>query len=59
MAAATDRDDIRKLRRAGADTVLGPAVLGGHLLVQSALGEEGMEEIANRILDAKTEGNID
>ncbi len=38
VAAATDHENVRKLERAGADTVLSPAVLGGILLVRSALG---------------------
>ncbi|MFC4543979.1 NAD-binding protein [Halosolutus amylolyticus] len=40
VAAATDRENTRKLDRAGADTVISPAVLGGHLLVRSALGSD-------------------
>jgi voltage-gated potassium channel len=51
VAAATERENVPKLRRAGADTVISPAVLGGHLLVQSALGREGMEDLAARVLD--------
>jgi len=39
VAAATARGNVRKLRRAGADTVFSPAVIGGRLLGQSALGE--------------------
>lgn len=51
VAAATERENVAKLRRAGADTVISPAVLGGHLIVQSALGREGMEDLAARVLD--------
>lgn len=51
VAAATERENVPKLRRAGADTVISPAVLGGHLLVQSAMGREGMEDLAARVLD--------
>ncbi|ARS89393.1 NAD-binding protein [Natrarchaeobaculum aegyptiacum] len=40
VAAATDRENTRKLERAGADVVISPAVLGGSLLVRSALGED-------------------
>lgn len=50
VAAATERENVAKLRRAGADTVISPAVLGGHLIVQSALGREGMEELAADVL---------
>lgn len=49
VAAATDHENVRKLERAGADTVLSPAVLGGTLLVRSALGEDDTELI-ERIL---------
>ena len=51
VAAATDRENVRKLRRAGADAVLSPAVLGGRLLVESALGNDepgrAVEEMFN------------
>lgn len=55
VAAATDRENIGKLRRAGADTVISPAAIGGRLLVQSALGREGMETLADRVLDEAAE----
>jgi voltage-gated potassium channel len=51
VAAATDRENVDKLRRAGADTVVSPASIGGHLLVRSALGAEGMEAVADRVLE--------
>ncbi len=51
VAAATGRENVEKLRRAGADTVLSPAVIGGRLLVRSALGESDVESIAERIMD--------
>ncbi|MCL9814271.1 NAD-binding protein [Natranaeroarchaeum aerophilus] len=38
VAAATDRDNVAKLRHAGADTVISPATIGGQMLVDSALG---------------------
>jgi voltage-gated potassium channel len=50
VVSATERENEKKLRRAGADEVLSPAAIGGHLLVLSALGEEGMDEVAERIL---------
>ncbi len=49
VAAATARDNVDKLRRAGADTVLSPAVIGGQLLVRSALGEADVEELADKL----------
>jgi voltage-gated potassium channel len=59
VAGATDRENIEKLRRAGADTVISPSVLGGHLIVQSALGREGMENIADHLLAVKDEDDAD
>ena len=50
VAAATDRENEAKLRRAGADTVISPAVIGGHLLAQSALGDSEVEAVAERLL---------
>nr|WP_229109043.1 NAD-binding protein [Halapricum desulfuricans] len=55
VAAATDRQNIDKLRRAGADAVISPAVIGGHLLVQSALGQAEVESVADRILGTSGE----
>ncbi|WP_128476467.1 NAD-binding protein [Halorussus pelagicus] len=49
VAAATERENVDKLKRAGADTVISPATIGGHLLVRSALGSDGMESIADRL----------
>ena len=45
VAAATDRENTHKLERAGADAVISPAVLGGHLLVRSALGSDDSDLI--------------
>ncbi|KDE58234.1 potassium channel protein [Halostagnicola sp. A56] len=50
VSAATDRENIPKLERAGADTVISPAVLGGHLLVRSALGDDE-SALIDRIVD--------
>ncbi len=47
VAAATSRNNIDKLRHAGADTVLSPAVIGGRLLVRSALTEDNVEQLAD------------
>ncbi|USZ67291.1 NAD-binding protein [Halorussus salilacus] len=49
VAAATDRENVDKLKRAGADTVISPATIGGHLLVRSALGSDEMESVADRL----------
>ncbi|AQL43481.1 potassium channel protein [Halorientalis sp. IM1011] len=49
VAGATDRENIEKLRRAGADTVISPMVIGGHLLVESALGDDDVESLAGQL----------
>ena len=51
VAAATERENVNKLKRAGADTVISPATIGGHLLVESALEGEDSEAVARRLLD--------
>ncbi|WP_144903617.1 NAD-binding protein [Halobellus captivus] len=50
VAAATQRENIDKLKRAGADTVISPAALGAHFLAESALGGEGAEALEARLL---------
>lgn len=57
VAAATDRENVEKLRRAGADSVISPADIGGHLLVQSAMGAQGMEAVADRMLALEDDGD--
>ncbi len=54
VVAAAERENVQKLRRAGADTVISPAAIGGHLLVESALGAEDTEDVAGRLLRAHT-----
>ncbi|RQG91642.1 potassium channel protein [Natrarchaeobius halalkaliphilus] len=49
VAAATDLENTKKLERAGADAVISPALLGGHLLVRSALGRDD-SELLERLL---------
>ncbi|MFC7098400.1 NAD-binding protein [Halobaculum marinum] len=51
VAAATERENVNKLKRAGANTVISPATIGGHLLVESALGASDTEAVAERLLD--------
>ncbi|MWV65297.1 hypothetical protein GRS48_10770 [Halorubrum sp. JWXQ-INN 858] len=41
VAAATNRENVRKLERAGADAVISPASIGGGILVDSALSTAG------------------
>lgn len=50
VAAASDADNVEKLRRAGATTVISPSRIGGRLLAQSALGRRGMESLADRVI---------
>jgi voltage-gated potassium channel len=57
VAAATDRENVDKLRRAGADSVISPATIGGHLLVRSALGSDGMESVADRLSGESPQSN--
>lgn len=45
VAAATNRENVAKLRRAGANTVISPASIVGHLLVTTALGGEADADI--------------
>lgn len=51
VAAATQRENVTKLKRAGADSVISPALIGGHLLVGSALGDETTEATAASLLE--------
>lgn len=51
VAAATVRDNVEKLRLAGADVVISPAVLGGQLLVRSALGDETISDRADALFE--------
>ncbi|MFC6716373.1 NAD-binding protein [Natrialbaceae archaeon GCM10025810] len=50
VAAATDKENVQKLERAGANSVISPAMLGGHLLVRSALGGDD-SALIDRILE--------
>lgn len=58
VAAATDRQNIKKLRRAGADVVMSPAVLGGHMLVESALERGDMAGLADHILGGNSSEDV-
>jgi voltage-gated potassium channel len=59
VAAATNRENVTKLKRAGADIVISPTVIGSHLLVESALGRTGMESVADRITGTVSAGATD
>ncbi|WP_434521493.1 NAD-binding protein [Halorubrum sp. AS12] len=43
VAAATQRENVDKLRRAGADQVISPSTLGGHILVDCAFGADSAD----------------
>jgi len=45
IAAATNRENISKLKRAGADTVISPQSIAGEILVRSALNGQSMDDI--------------
>lgn len=55
IATATNRENVPKLRRAGADTVISPASIGGHLVVESALGGTGVEDTIRRLVGGDDE----
>ncbi|WP_313691065.1 NAD-binding protein [Halorarum halobium] len=55
VAAASDRENVNKLKRAGANTVISPASIGGHLLVESALQRGDSEALARELLDQPDE----
>ncbi|MFB6086650.1 MAG: NAD-binding protein [Halodesulfurarchaeum sp.] len=40
VAAATNRENVRKLERAGADSVISPTALGARMLVEASFGGE-------------------
>lgn len=52
-AAATNRENVEKLRRAGADAVISPAVLGGHLAARSAMGYEAAAKEAAEVVETE------
>jgi voltage-gated potassium channel len=43
VAAATQRENVDKLRRAGADQVISPSTLGGHILIDCAFGADSRD----------------
>lgn len=49
-AGVSQRENVSKLKRAGADSVISPAVIGGHLLVESAMGKGNSERQASHLL---------
>jgi voltage-gated potassium channel len=51
VAAATAQENIQKLERAGADDVISPAVIGGQMLVRSALDGAGVDPVEEALPD--------
>jgi voltage-gated potassium channel len=49
VAAATNHENVRKLERAGANTVISPTVIGGHLVAESAMGRDDGARVADHI----------
>jgi len=47
VAAATQRENIDKLRRAGADQVISPSTLGGRILIDCAFGSDSDDATAD------------
>ncbi|EMA65034.1 NAD-binding protein [Halorubrum kocurii] len=52
VAAVTQRENINKLRRAGADQVISPTTLGGHILIDCAFGADSGDATTNLLGDA-------
>ena len=52
VAAVTQRENIDKLRRAGADQVISPSTLGGHILVDCAFGADSEDATTDLLGDA-------
>jgi voltage-gated potassium channel len=50
VAAASNRENVEKLKRAGADTVISPTTLGGHLMAESALGGDS-ERVEEQVME--------
>lgn len=56
VAVASNSENVGKLRRAGANTVISPADIVGKLLVESALTGEDTEKILGELHRRVTEG---
>ncbi|WP_123619340.1 NAD-binding protein [Halorubrum sp. CSM-61] len=52
VAAATQRENVNKLRRAGADQVISPSTLGGHILIDCAFGADSEDATTDLLGDA-------
>jgi len=52
VAAVTQRENVNKLRRAGADQVISPATLGGHILIDCAFGADSEDATTDLLGDS-------
>ena len=59
VAAATQRENVNKLRRAGADQVISPALLGGHILIDCAFGADSDDATTSLLGDLTPEDTGD
>ncbi|MEA1932453.1 NAD-binding protein [Halohasta litorea] len=50
LAAAMQRENVAKLRHAGADRVISPSEIGGRLLANSAIGKRDAEAASQQLL---------
>jgi voltage-gated potassium channel len=50
LAAAMQRENVAKLRHAGADRVISPATIGGRLLANSAIGKRDAEDASRQLM---------
>ena len=58
VAAATQRENVNKLRRAGADQVISPSTLGGHILIDCAFGANS-DDATDDLLGGALDGPAD
>jgi len=61
VAAATQRENVNKLRRAGADQVISPSTLGGHILIDCAFGADSNDattDLLGGALNAPDDSNM-
>ena len=59
VVSAADEGNVRKLQRAGADTVISPASIVGDLLVESALTGEDTEKMVDEVMEEELDDEDD
>jgi len=55
LAAAMQRENVAKLRHAGANRVISPSEIGGRLLANSAIGKRDAEDASKQLLGEEIE----